>query len=108
MQVYSDQEREEDEHALPDAEVFELTAEEAALLDEDRIYEYSSREEHRLCFMNSKARAAMIDAIIAEEGLKGGWYYQYCFPGCLPDSEPYGPYDTKQDAIDALREEFAE
>lgn len=33
-----------------------------------------------------------------------GWYYWYCFPGCMPDSEPYGPFDTEQDAVNALRE----
>ena len=28
------------------------------------------------------------------------WYWWTCSPGCLPDSEPIGPFDTKQDAID--------
>ena len=27
-----------------------------------------------------------------------GWYYWYCLPGCLPDSEPYGPYLSHQGA----------
>lgn len=25
---------------------------------------------------------------------KAGWYYWTCLPGCLPDSEPFGPYRT--------------
>ena len=28
-----------------------------------------------------------------------GWYWQACFPGCLPDGEPTGPFETEQDAI---------
>jgi hypothetical protein len=33
-----------------------------------------------------------------------GYYYWYCFPGCLPDSEPIGPFDTEADALaDARR-----
>ena len=23
-----------------------------------------------------------------------GWYYWYCFPGCLPDSDPTGPFPS--------------
>lgn len=28
-----------------------------------------------------------------------GWYWQACFPGCLPDGDPRGPFETEQDAI---------
>ena len=28
-----------------------------------------------------------------------GYYYASCFPGCLPDSEWYGPYATEDDAL---------
>lgn len=24
-----------------------------------------------------------------------GYYYWYCFPGCLPDSDPVGPFSTE-------------
>jgi hypothetical protein len=34
-----------------------------------------------------------------------GWYWQACFPGCLPDSEPNGPFDTENEAIEAAQEE---
>lgn len=33
-----------------------------------------------------------------------GWYWQACFPGCLPDSEPWGPFGTEQQAIDDAQE----
>lgn len=40
-----------------------------------------------------------------EEGepLEPGWYYQFCFPGCLPESDPVGPYETEEKAIKACR-----
>jgi len=30
-----------------------------------------------------------------------GWTYWTCLPGCLPDSDPFGPYDTMVDAVQA-------
>lgn len=34
---------------------------------------------------------------------ESGWYWWSCFPGCLPDSEAYGPFDTEDDAIKDAR-----
>lgn len=28
-----------------------------------------------------------------------GWHWWACFPGCLPDGEPMGPFDTEEEAI---------
>ena len=28
-----------------------------------------------------------------------GYYWWPCFPGCLPDGDPIGPFETEQDAI---------
>ena len=28
-----------------------------------------------------------------------GWYWWACFPGCLPDGEPTGPFVTEAEAI---------
>lgn len=28
-----------------------------------------------------------------------GWYWWACVPGCLPDSEPYGPFATEAEAL---------
>lgn len=104
VQFYIDPDRESDPHALPDAEVFQLTAREAAELDEDMVSEYQGRPEFRLAGMNSATREAMFDAMIAEEGVTGGWFWWSCFPGCLPDGAPDGPYATRAEAIAAARE----
>ena len=34
---------------------------------------------------------------------KGG-YWQSCFPGCLPDSDPVGPFKTESEAFSDARE----
>jgi len=103
-QHYSDPKRESDPHALPDIETFQLTAHEVAERDEDLCHEYMKRHAFRLATMNSKTREAMLDAIVAEEDITGGWYWWSCFPGCLPDGEPYGPFSTETEALADARE----
>jgi hypothetical protein len=40
-------------------------------------------------------------------GLPEGWYWWSCWPGCLPDSDPYGPFKTHNMAYaDAYRNEM--
>ncbi len=35
-------------------------------------------------------------------GLNGeGWYWEPCSPGCLPDGEASGPFNTSEEAFDA-------
>ena len=29
-----------------------------------------------------------------------GWYWWACFPGCLPDGDPAGPFESEKNAID--------
>lgn len=103
MRVYSNPERESDPHALQDVEVFELTANEVAALDEDMVDEYCRRKEFRLAAWNSRDAQAMLSTMVDEQGITGGWFYWYCFPGCLPDSDPIGPFATRQEALDAAQ-----
>ena len=98
MQIYSDPSRETDPHALPDIEVFQLTSEEAAGLDEDAAYEAS--KEFPLMHVNSRDHSRAVEWIIEEYGDNAGWYWWSCFPGCLPDSAPLGPFETQQEAVD--------
>ena len=28
-----------------------------------------------------------------------GWYWWPCFPGCLPDGDAVGPFETERDAV---------
>lgn len=42
-----------------------------------------------------------------EEPPAPGYYFWFCFPGCLPDSEPIGPYETENEAYEAAKEMFS-
>jgi hypothetical protein len=33
----------------------------------------------------------------------GGWFWWACLPGCLPDSDPSGPFQTEREALDDAR-----
>jgi hypothetical protein len=98
-QHYSNPAREDDDFALPDIEVFQLTAREVAEMDEDMVFEYMKRHEFRLASMNGRDRERMFDAMIEEEGIQGGWFWWSCFPGCLPDSSPMGPFASHAEAL---------
>ncbi len=95
-QHYSQPERESDPHALPDLEVFYRT--QAACIADGDVWNPEDCDP-----TNAECRYGM-DGDCRVHKL-AGWYYWYCFPGCLPDSEPLGPYQTEQDAVDAAREE---
>lgn len=102
--AYSDPSREADQWSLPDVEIFELTAEEAFELDEDTVRMYL--RQFPRATMSSRERDRMIQAAIDAGDACGGWFWQACFPGCLPDSEPIGPFDTYADALaDAQRDQ---
>jgi hypothetical protein len=105
MRVYSDESRADDKWSLPDVEVFELTADEVATRDEDMVSEYMRRHEYRLASMSGQVRERMIDAMTEENGITGGWFYWYCLPGCMPDSDAIGPYESAAAAIAAMRGE---
>ncbi len=85
MQAYSNPEREQDEYALPDVEVFH--------------HEHAKRE---LCALNAGHKAELYgECITDDEGdcLGTGWYWWTCSPGCLPNSEAMGPFKTREEAL---------
>lgn len=72
MQTYSNPDRESDPHALPDVEVFYDDAD--VSFGHARNYDSNG------------------------EPVQAGWYWWFCFPGCLPDGEPNGPFKTEAEA----------
>ena len=40
------------------------------------------------------------DILECEGGLRPGWYWWACFPGCLPDGDPCGPFVSEEEAHD--------
>lgn len=78
MQAYSSRSRERDPYALPDVEVFYCTPSEAANLMSSMGEPYEP---------------------------KAGWYWWHCYPGCLPDSDPFGPFSSSKAALAAACED---
>jgi hypothetical protein len=68
-----------------------------------QVYSDPSRE-------NDKYALPDVEVWYAEEGEAGedgdgepmpaGWYWWSCFPGCLPDGDPMGPFDSEEEAIE--------
>ena len=108
MQAYSRPDRESDPHALPDLEVFKLSAHEVAAMDDDLIFEFMKRPDYSLAAMNSSDRENMLGAMVAEENIESGWFYWFCFPGCLPDSAAIGPFPSHRAALKAAQDEQKE
>ena len=83
-QHYSDPERESDPHALPDVEIFYRT--ETEIANDARLNAGSAYADNPWCDGDG-------------EPLGAGWFYWYCFPGCLPDSDPIGPFGSEAEAL---------
>lgn len=75
---YTDPKREHDPHALPDVEVFHSDCLELTEGDKE------------------------VDGGIIYNG--DGFYYAYGLPGCLWDSDPVGPFETYEEALEDVRE----
>lgn len=43
-----------------------------------------------------------------EEPSEAGWYWWTCLPGCMPDSDPFGPFETEEEALADARESYGE
>lgn len=101
-QQYSDPNRETDPHALPDIEVFYVPVTEFVRA---KVSEWPyERVREEMDNTNENTDEEWISASVRLVG----WYYWSCFPGCLPDSDPVGPFDTEDAAITAMRDEFGE
>ena len=70
-----------------DVEVFYVTASEFICSEED-----------------SWMHERMSDDYSCDADSLAGYYYWYCMPDCLPDSDPSGPYSNEGDALAAARE----
>jgi len=75
-QHYSDPDRKNDAYALPDVETFQ----ESFHYDDD-------------------------GELVIGTGNDTGWFYWFCFPGCLPNGDPLGPFETETAALNDAREQ---
>ena len=108
-QQYSNPKRVDDPYSLPDVEVWQ--AEIVELTTNCGVFEVPAGSEDARGFCPSCDRATCVrdldDDGIVYTGKQAYWYWT-CFPGCLPDSEPNGPYATEDEAIAAAQEDSTE
>ena len=78
------------------------------------LYESDADDEHKLPSLETfyMTEADLIDSpwrdADGELRQTAGWYWLSCFPGCLPDGDPIGPFDSEDDALADAREDFEE
>ncbi len=133
MQAYSDVTREKDPTALPDVEVWESMAvlvecptcglftlpetnvEDTAtdcvvnghgekLPESVRVNEEEERYYARCCDCPSCGKDTAI-VVPPDEGDEqiSKWWYWFCFPGCTPESDLRGPFDSRDEAMKDAR-----
>ena len=78
-QAYSDPSREEETYALPDIETFH------------HPNDYQLNE--------PGAGTGLAGDDFGYDYYPSGWYWWSCFPGCLPDGDPVGPFNTEEEAL---------
>jgi predicted RNA-binding Zn-ribbon protein involved in translation (DUF1610 family) len=94
MQAYSDVSREDDTYALPNIEVWQA---DVMTCDHCDVTFPDTAENPLLCPECGKRTRAACTA-------RNAWFWHSCFPGCLPDSEPFGPFETAAEALADARE----
>lgn len=108
MQAYSDPKRESDPHSLPDVEVFQVRANRKLRKD----FDYTCECGYSVCLSCERAYYPMemesddppTSECCSAFLLTPGYYYWYCFPGCLPDSDPVGPFGSYEEALEDAQE----
>jgi hypothetical protein len=91
-QAYSDPSREDEETSLPDVEVWCDGIFESECCDTDHHAGYVLATDGQEC--QSCGRKG-----VWRETDRKGWFYWYCLPGCLPDSDAFGPFATEAEAL---------
>lgn len=95
-QAYSDPKRASMPHALPDVEVWC-----------DRVSVVSCRcGDYEVPFDSTHATGEVYcpscerPAESVEDTDREAWWWWSCFPGCMPDSDAFGPFETEQEALE--------
>jgi hypothetical protein len=97
-QHYSNPDREDETYALPDVETFTARYGDCPFCTSTVIEDGSGQFHCEECRDGRKGQG------VVPEDIKTGWFYWYCFPGCLPEGDPIGPFETEDAAIGDMRE----
>lgn len=100
MRAYSDPIREDDAYALPDIEVWSdrVSIVHCRCGDYETAYDHAHVEDAVYCPSCER------EAESVEDTNREAWFYWFCFPGCMPDGDLMGPFETEEDALADARE----
>jgi hypothetical protein len=108
-QHYSNPKRESDPYSLPDVEVWEDSI--TIIRSKCGEFRVGRKSEWARGFCPSCDKATCVDDISTDPEETGiqhttekGWFYWYCFPGCLPEGEPSGPFKSEAEALADMRD----
>lgn len=96
-QHYSDPTRADDPHALPDIETFRAAYGHCSDCGEFGAAPGAAggAGDSMDCPAECGGRVPLAPA---------AWFYWFCLPGCMPDSDPSGPFKTEAEALENARE----
>lgn len=92
-QHYSNPNREDEPTALPDVEVFQSRSADCPYCTSTNMADSFGEYHCDSCTAGRKGYA------VHSEDETNGWFWWSCFPGCLPDGEPNGPFATEAEAL---------
>lgn len=98
-QHYRDPKRANDPYSLPDVETFRAFSGDCPFCTSGVTVHAAG--ETIYCDNCSAGRKGFE---LRSDQLTEGWFYWSCFPGCLPESDPIGPFDTEDEAIADARD----
>ena len=106
---YTDPKRANEDYALPDVEVFEDTIIEVDMECCGSFEVYLEQIENLETDTDEPINVTCIScerdsACQAKDTGKTGYWYAYGFPGCLWNSDPIGPFETYEEALEDARE----
>jgi len=109
-QHYSDPKRATGAYTLPDLEVWEDYI--TIVRSQCGEFEVARESADARGFCPSCERATCVLELVPDQSETGiqhtdrtGWFYWFCFPGCMPDSSLYGPFASEREALDDAREQ---
>lgn len=88
---------------MDNIEVFYMAASEFDPEDEDSWMGDRVREE----LAGMPVDYSEEDIATAQQAL-AGYYFWVCVPGCMPDSDASGPYQTEEEALEEARDMYGE
>lgn len=96
-QHYRQPNRAEDPYSLPDVETFRARYGDCPFCTSTVIEDGTGQFHCNECQDGRRAQGVTPADILT------GWFFWSCFPGCLPDSDPSGPYTTEAQATQAAQ-----